>query len=160
MKEVQIWASTVCLAVLAASVLSYCAPRGAMERPFRLVLSAFAMLSLLSPLSKLLQTDFIGELRGLHTSVMQTELQETVDQQILQTLKGNLTSLTAAELLQMQLFSEKIEIFTDTADDGSIVINRISVVLPQKDAGMCVAAAEALEHALGVPTEVTVDGTG
>ena len=53
-----------------------------------------------------------------------------------------------------------MDVKTDIGEDGRIVINRIVVVLPRENAGMCLSAAARLESALGIRAEVTVDGAG
>lgn len=160
MNDVRLWAAAVCSAVLAASLLSYFSPGGSMDRAFRLVLSAFAVLSLISPLSSLLQSDFSEEIRAFRSGEAEAAFAEFVDTQITDALAVNLKGVVASELNQLGLASQKVDVKTDIGEDGRIVINKIVVTLPQKDAAMCLSAAGRLEGALGIPTEVTVDGAG
>ena len=160
MNDVRVWAGAVCCAVLAASLLSYFSPGGSMERAFRLVLSAFAVLSLISPVSGLLESDFSSELRAFRDGTAQAELTAFVDGQVIDALETNLKGVVAASLAEMDLIYKNVAVKTDTAEDGRIVINRIVVTLPQEEAAMCASAAESLERALGIPTEVITDGAG
>ena len=160
MNAVQVWAAAVCSAVLVAALLQYFSPGGSMDRVFRMVLAAFAVLSFLSPMSALLQSDFSQELRAFQSGAAQAQFEELVDTQITEALSVNLKSLVAAELAQQGLAYQKMDVKTDIGEDGRIVINRIVVVLPRENAGMCLSAAARLESALGIRAEVTVDGAG
>ena len=83
-----------------------------------------------------------------------------VDGQVIDALETNLKGVVAASLAEMDLIYKNVAVKTDTAEDGRIVINRIVVTLPQEEAAMCASAAESLERALGIPTEVITDGAG
>ena len=90
MNAVQVWAAAVCSAVLVAALLQYFSPGGSMDRVFRMVLAAFAVLSFLSPLSALLQSDFSQELRAFQSGAAQAQFEEFVDTQITEALSVNL----------------------------------------------------------------------
>ena len=55
MSGVQSWAISVCFTVIAASILQYISPNGAMERVMKLVLGAFVLYGIMMPIISLVQ---------------------------------------------------------------------------------------------------------
>ena len=53
MSGVQSWAISVCFTVIAASILQYISPNGAMERVMKLVLGAFVLYGIMMPIISL-----------------------------------------------------------------------------------------------------------
>ena len=156
MSSVQNWAAALCVAAFASALLQYLSPGGTMEKVFRLVLGAFVLCGLLSPLTDVLPT-IAESLPAWSESSPQSEFTQSVDDQILQSAKANLEQVIAGQLYTMGYSWENIEIFMDMAADGSIVINKVAVTLSDPVAD-CTEVSGRLEKVTGLKMEVTAYG--
>ena len=156
MSAVQDWAAELCLAALAAALLQYFSPGGTMEKIFRLVLGAFVLCGLLSPLAETVPA-IAESIPAWSQAGAESGFAQSVDDQILQATDASLRQVIVGELYSMGYPCENIEIFMDMTEDGRIVINKVAVTL-RASAEECGEAAGRLEKATGLKMEVTAYG--
>lgn len=158
MSTIREWATVICMAALAASVLQYLSPGGGMERMLRFVLGAFLLCGILSPFGKgmpVLEFDLPAS-----ASVAQDgqQFKDAVDRQFYEAARNGISSVVAGELYKMGIKCENVDLMMDTNEDSSIVINKVAVTLPAEYANRCAEAEAGLEKVLGLKTEVTAYG--
>lgn len=160
MTELQQWAMVICGAVLVSALLQYLIPDGSMEKMGKMIVSAFILCSLLVPIGKVLpalMSDF--QISFSQNQQGSPEYLDTVDQQIYQEVNNGIRTLVIGKLAEKEIACKNVTVFMDTNEDDSISINKVKVVLPSGETGRCEEAAGYLEQILGLPTEVTIDGT-
>ena len=145
MSAVQDWAAALCLAALSAALLQYLSPGGTMEKIFRLVLGAFVLCGLLSPLAETVPA-IAESIPAWSQAGAESGFAQSVDDQILQAADASLRQVIVGELYSM-----------DMTEDGRIVINKVAVTL-RASAEECGEAAGRLEKATGLKMEVTAYG--
>ena len=146
MTAIREWATILALAALAGAMLELLAPSGAMEQMVRFVLGAFMICAVLTPLAG----------TGGAAEEELSEFQRQADEQALAIAAGNIKYLAAEALEEEGVIPEKIEIFMDTSDKGSISFIRIIVCLSADDAEKKQDVAALLEEKLGLETEIRV----
>ena len=156
MSAVQDWAAALCLAALSAALLQYLSPGGTMEKIFRLVLGAFVLCGLLSPLAETVPA-IAESIPAWSQAGAESGFAQSVDDQILQAADASLRQVIVGELYSMGYPCENIEIFMDMPEDGRIVINKVAVTL-RASAEECGEAPGRLEKATGLKMEVTAYG--
>ena len=156
---VQVWAAAVCNAIASCSLVAvFLAGRfhGSCVSDGTCSICGLNSLTAVSTTA----VRFFAGAQAFQSGAAQAQFEVCGYTQITRALSVNLKSLVAAELAQQGLAYQKMDVKTDIGEDGRIVINRIVVVLPRENAGMCLSAAARLESALGIRAEVTVDGAG
>ena len=160
MTELQQWAMLVCGAVLISALLQYLIPEGSMEKMGKLIVSVFILCSLLIPIGKVVPTlaaDF--QISFSQSQQGAPEYLDTVDQQIYEEVNNGIRTLVIGKLAEREIRCKNVTVIMDTNEDDSISITKVKVVLPFEETGRCEEAADYLEQILGLPTEVTTDGT-
>lgn len=157
MNAIREWTTIICLAALASAMVELLTPNGRMERMVRFVLGAFLICAVLTPLlgtaSKLTFDLRLNQVEAADNSAFQKKL----DAQVAAAVTGNLKELTQEILQKEGVEAQKIEIFMDTGQDGSILINKMTVQLDKKDENRQVSTRKRLEEELGLPIEVIVN---
>lgn len=155
----QSWAVSVCFTVIAASVLQYISPNGAMERVMKLVLSAFVLYGILMPIIGLvsqLENSFNTYIDAEQT--MQTvDLSNTVNKQIYTAASSGIQNIVTVELAKKSIKCENVEVIMDTNEDNSISITKVLVTV----SGAAVSPEvleQQLDGVLGLKTEVKIHG--
>lgn len=157
MGEVRTWAAAICLTVLAAALLRMLCPEGNFSRLLRVILGAFVLCAVLRPLQSLGQTAWEG---GEYEDAMAQaqEYEEQTETTYTFVVEQSIESLIASELAENGFSLKKVEVNTDTGEDGRIIMEQIQVTLNQ---GQDVEKARLLlQESLGLETEVTADENG
>lgn len=161
MNIVREWSAVLCMAALAAALIQYLLPCGAMEKVVRLVVGAFVICSVLLPLQKTLPRLSL-ELQGNSDQAVETgsELSNTVDAQLQSAAQSGISSLVIKELMEMNVKYENVAVMMDTNESGSISISKVVVSLDPSAAARSTEVQTWLEEKLGLKTEViSNDGT-
>lgn len=156
MTAIREWATILALAALAGAMLELLAPSGAMEKMVRFVLGAFMICAVLTPLAGTVAKISFDFPTGGAAEEELSEFQRQADEQALAIAAGNIKYLAAEALEEEGVIPEKIEIFMDTSDKGSISFIRIIVCLSADDAEKKQDVAALLEEKLGLETEIRV----
>jgi len=155
----QTWAVGVCFTVIAASVLQYLSPNGAMERVMKLVLGAFVLYGILMPLIVLLPQ--ISNEFDTYMDTAQTnqtiDFSDTVNRQIYTAANNSIQNVVTVELSKKSIDCKNVEIIMDTNEDDSISISKVLVTVSRADVSPEVLE-QYLDGVLWFKTEVTVHG--
>ncbi len=157
MGEVRTWAAAVCLTVLAAALLRMLCPEGNFSRLLRVILGAFVLCAVLRPLQSLGGLSWEG---GEYEDAMAQaqEYEEQTETAYTSVVEQSIESLIASELAENGFSLKKVEVKTDTGEDGRIIMEQIQVTLNK---GQEVEKARLLlQESLGLETEVTADENG
>ena len=133
MSGVQSWAISVCFTVIAASILQYISPNGAMERVMKLVLGAFVLYGIMMPSISLVP-----------------HISHGVDAYLD-------VELVTVELAKKGVNCENVELIMDTNEDNSISISKVLVTVSGATMSQDVLEQQ-LNGVLGLQTEVTIHG--
>ena len=128
MSGVQSWAISVCFTVIAASILQYLSPNGAMER--------------------------VIDTEQPNQSV---DLTDTVNSQIHTAASSGIQSIVTVELAKKGVNCENVELIMDTNEDNSISISKVLVTVSGATMSQDVLEQQ-LNSVLGLQTEVTIHG--
>ena len=147
MSGVQSWAISVCFTVIAASILQYISPNGAMERVMKLVLGAFVLYGIMMPIISLVPQisngfDAYIDVEQPNPSV---DLTDTVNSQIHTAASSGIQNIVTVELIM------------DTNEDNSISISKVLVTVSRATMSQDVLEQQ-LNGVLGLQTEVTIHG--
>lgn len=157
MDSIKAWAAALCIAAIVCAVLQMLAPKEGTGRVFKLILSAFFLCCLIMPLLK------AGSLSRLDISFLPGEVQaelleDRVNQQLVSQVQATVERLTETVLDSSGVKAEKIEVKTDTSEEGSIYIQQVTITLDKQSKPKALAAREVLEKQLGV--SVVIETTG
>lgn len=148
------WAVGLCLASLGGLLLRRIAPEKGTGKMFRVLLSAFFICVLISPLTALLRFSPTLSLESLPPDVHNALLEETVTRQLCETVESAAGEVAKGVLSESGIVAEKIEVTTDIGTDSRIYISRIVVTLSKESRGTAATAREKLENRF--ETAVTV----
>lgn len=157
MNAVREWSAAICMAVLAAAMLQNLVPNGSMERMIRFVIGAFVICALIVPVSQIVPQVSL-DLQQPSQSQPDSQLQNTVEDQISSAAQDSIYNLVVAELSRIDIKCENVAAIMDTHEDGSISINKVVVKLAKGYGSECRKASDYLQKELGIKTEVSSDG--
>lgn len=152
MNGIREWSAVLCMAALAAAIVQYLLPGGAMDKIVRLVLGAFLICSILIPLHKIIP-ELSMELSAVSQERDSRDFQDTVNAQICSAAGDSIRNLVITELADNQIQCKNVAVMMDTKEDGSIVISKVVVTLDE-DAERCAEVQARLEKKLELKTEV------
>ena len=156
MSNVQQWAWSLCLVILICTVVQYILPAGAMERSVRLVLGGFVVLSIIMPITNLVQSANWDFSWAAETAVTEEYIAQS-NAVLLEQAKANVTVLVAQELQRKEIDYKNIAITMDTNADNCIVIDKAVVTIGVQDGADAEWIRETIGSALGIQTEVVID---
>lgn len=154
MGEVRVWAAAICLTVLASALLRMLCPEGNFSRLLRVLLGAFVLCAVLEPVQGLVGMSW--EAGDSQEAMAQAQDYEEQTEEAYTSVVGeSVRSLIAAQLAENGFSFTKIQVETDTGEDGRILMEQIQVTLTN---GQDVEKARLLlQESLGLETEVTAD---
>lgn len=157
MGSFQAWAIGVCFTVIAASILQYLSPNGAMERVMKLVLSAFVLYGIMMPIISLVPQLSNGFNAYIDTeqSRQTVDLSDTVNSQIYTAANSGIKNIVTVELAKKGVNCENVELIMDTNEDNSISISKVLVTVSGATTSSGVLEQQ-LDGVLGLKTEVTI----
>lgn len=159
MSGIQQWTAVICLAALVAALAQSLIPAGSMERMGKFVVGAFILCIIIAPISKLVP-QISTSLQNVNTDsqAQKTQLESTVNNQIIEESQKSITNLVAAELSRIQIKCKNVQVVMDTNENGRISINKVIVELDKKDAAEAKTVSDYLKKELEIKTEVVSDG--
>ncbi len=153
MEGIQAWAIALCAAAVACSLLHMLTPKNGLGKIFRMLLAAFFICCLITPLLSL-KGMLPLELEDLPDSASSSALQERVNEQVLRQIDASLLRVTNDTLKNYDIQAEKVEAKTDTSADGGICITQIVLYLDKQNIRNAVTAKQILENRLETPVLV------
>ncbi len=128
MADLKVWAISLCVAAVAGGVMNLLIPNTSLEKIMKLVIAAFFLSCIISPvilhfpeIHLTLAQDAKEEMQQVQNS-----LTTTVDEQV----SGAVSVKVDALLKEIGVGAENISIRYNTADNASISISQIDIVLP------------------------------
>lgn len=156
MNGVREWSTAICMAALVAAMMQSLVPNGSMERMVRFVIGAFIICALIVPITKIVPQISVTLQKSASTQD-NTQFKGTVEKQLYTAAQQSITNLVVAELNNMNIKCENVNVIMDTNEDGSISINKVVVILAKGYGTDRQKALAQLEKTLGVKMEVTAD---
>lgn len=150
MEGIKGWAAALCVVAVGCTLIQYLAPKGGMGRIFRMMIAAFFLCCLVSPLLSLKGLDQLP-LDLLPEEVQADMLQEKVDEQLKKQVSAAVEGIVSTALDNYHLKAEKIETNTDTSEDGSIYMKQIILYLDKQSLSKAATVKQVLEQRLGAP---------
>lgn len=157
MSSVQQWASGLCLLVLAATVVQYLLPHGTMVRSMRLVLGAFLLLGILSPLTTLVRSDD-WQIDWSVSSFEEGALIDSANKALIEESRKKITELVAIQAQRENVRCEWIDVSMDITEDNCIAITGVTLTIGEADGARAETLRQSIESALGIKTEVVING--
>lgn len=156
MQTIRSIAVSVCVAMAATGILSMLMPGKSMEKTVKIAVGLFFLSSIILPLTT---GDFSLELDWL------LEDQQTIDNQLDQTVQQHMEALTTynleqtvRELLEKNEISvQKVEVSINIEQTSSITITRLDIVLPEQEQKKQREVSELVKQTFGIKPEVTVN---
>ncbi len=153
MDSIRAWALALCAVAVACSLLHLIAPKNGMGKIFKMLLAAFFLCCLITPLLSLKDMLHL-DIASLPDSVAAETLQERVNEQVLRQIDASLLRVTNSALKNYGVQAEKVEAKTDTSADGGICITQIVLYLDKQNIRHAIAAKQVLEDRLETPVIV------
>lgn len=157
MGSIKAWAAALCIAAIVCAVLQMLAPKESTGKVFRLILSAFFLCCLILPLLKAGSLDRL-DISFLPAEVRAELLEDRVNRQLMSQVEKTVEQLARTILDSSGVTAEKIQVKTDTSEEGSIYIQQVTITLDKQSKPKALTAKEVLEKQLGV--SVAVETTG
>ncbi len=144
----------LCMAAIGCQALRLLAPRGALEKPLRLILSLFFLLCLLSPLQG--EISFEPPRQALEEGARPSmqRLSENYRSLLEQAVGENIEKLIRARLEKMGAEGTNIRINVHAGEDGSIDISEVMITLSEASAGLAEQVKGNLEKEMELPIKV------
>lgn len=159
MEGLQQWALSICASVLIAGLFSVLVPKGSMEKLLRLVVAAFLVMALASPLiqkgsfSSIFSFEESAENKLKETKTLEQSINEQMAAQMETTVKNQI----AACLKKLGTENEKVRVSMDIAEDGRIQMNEIMILIPDSDRAKRQEVRQAVKSELGLNVTVLLE---
>ena len=153
MEQIKQWAVNICITLVVTGVLSMLIPHGSMEKVMKFATSVFFLCCLLLPF-----------FTGLPELKLDTEaaaaadyadIEETMQKQFGMLSKSNIERIVQNILEAEEITAEKIEADIHISEDNSVSINKVCVVLSERDSGRREEVRELLRQQTGLAIEVS-----
>ena len=156
MSSVREWASIICLAVLACSMLEIITPSGKMEKMMRFVFGVFMIFAMITPMVGTMKKVSI-DVSGLHRDKGEvSRFEKKIDKQIVDSASENIKHLVIDKLKSINIAPQKIDIFMDTLDESCISIIKVTIYISKKDAARQEEVKKIVEESLDLETNVFI----
>lgn len=157
MDAIKGWAAALCVVAVGCTLIQMLAPKDGMGRIFRILIGAFFLCCMVSPLLSLRHITNL-DLNLLPTEIQSTILEEKVKEQLDRQISAAVEKIVNQAMENYNLKAEKVETMTDTSEDGSIYMKQIILYLDKQSMSKSAAVRQALEQRLGIPIDVEAVG--
>lgn len=157
MGDVKTWAVALCGAAVACAALQMLSPKGGMGKIFSMMMAAFFLCCMVSPLlsMKSLLTLDIDDRLSLPSG---TELQQRMQEQLESQATASLYTVCTNAMKNYGVKIEKVELNMDTSEDGSIYISQVIIVLDKQNMKYAQTTQQILTQQLGVKVKIAEGG--
>ena len=153
MDGVKEWAAALCVAAIGCALLQMLAPKEGMGRLFRILIAAFFLCCLVTPLLSICKISSLT-VDWLPDEVQSEMLQEEVNNQLEEQINAALMRVAKEKLAAYDIQVEKIAAITDTSETGSIYIERVVLYLDEKNQANSITARQVMEQELGLTVDI------
>ncbi|HHV51284.1 MAG TPA: hypothetical protein GXX54_06210 [Clostridiales bacterium] len=151
------WAAALCVAAIGCTALQILAPKKGMGNIFKLIIAAFFLCVMISPLlagRSILNLDF----NDISSEISADAIQIRVAEQF----KNQVTSAVKAKMEQVfknyGIVLTKVEVNMDIRESQSIYINNVVLYLDKQSRLKAIQAKQLAEEILGIEVTVSIDG--
>jgi len=151
------WAAALCVAAIGCTALQILAPKKGMGNIFKLIIAAFFLYVMISPLlagRSILNLDF----NDISSEISADAIQIRVAEQF----KNQVTSAVKAKMEQVfknyGIVLTKVEVNMDIRESQSIYINNVVLYLDKQSRLKAIQAKQLAEEILGIEVTVSIDG--
>ncbi len=153
MDGIREWGAAICCAAVGCCVLQILIPKNGVGKLFHLLLITFLLCSMISPLLKVstslpLDVDFLGD------QAVSDALTEKVNEQLQEQVKTTVTDMVQECLATRNVTAETVTVTTALADNGSIYIQQVVIVVDKRNLNAALPVREVLKTQLN--TDVIV----
>lgn len=155
MDAVRSWAMSVCLAALAAGIAGMVAPKGNLEKIYKFAITLFFLCSVLVPLFNL------RHVRLPTFSVSSTETQtaafsQAFAEQTMQQVKDSVADVVRSVCEKQGVTPASVDVSVRQDANGTYDPQNVSLILNRADEYKQTAVVSALQNALGIPVQTSV----
>lgn len=150
MENVISWATSVCAAALGCSAVLMLAPKGALGKTFRLVVSAVLLVCMVKPIASIALPDW-SSWKTLTDPTTSTALDKTVETQLCAQIEQTVADLC---LERYGDIVEKVVAVTDISHDDVIYMKHVRVCLKQDAAHKAASVKQYIEQETGLFAEM------
>lgn len=157
MDAIKGWAAALCVVAVGCTLIQMLAPKDGMGRIFRILIGAFFLCCMVSPLLSLRKMTNL-DLNLLPAEIQSSLLEDKVKEQLDRQISAAVEKIVNQAMENYNLKAEKVETITDTSEDGSIYMKQIILYLDKQSMAQSAAVRQALEQRLGIPIDVEAVG--
>ena len=150
------FASMLCIAAVSCCALRLLIPQGALDPVLRMILSAFFLLCLLSPLRRLPSFALPQGALEEGAAPYRAGLDESYSALVEEAVEKNIGKLVEARLQKIGAEGTNIRINVNTNEEGSIDISGIELTLSPESAGLAAQVKESIEKDMELPCAVRI----
>lgn len=155
MGDIRQWAAALCAAAIGCTILKALAPKGGAGRLFHMMIAAFCLCCMVSPLLSLRSLS-LSDLPDVSSASPDSALSQRVEEQMADQMEAAVMSLCQRYLKNYNVTVEKVAVHTDTSADGRIYISHVTLYLDKQNAAGAWTARQLMEQQLGVTVEVEI----
>lgn len=154
MAQARDFASMLAAAAISCQALHMLVPRGALEKPLRMLLSVFFLCCLLAPLREPLSWQLPRQALEEQAGARTQQLQDSYSGLLEEAVRQNIRRIVEARLQKMGAEGTNILVNVHAGEDGRIDISEIIVTLSEASAGMAGQVKGELEAEMELPVDV------
>lgn len=153
MGDIRQWAIALCAAAIGCTILKTLAPKGGTGRIMHIMIAAFFLCCMVSPLLSLRSLS-LSDLPVTEYSQPDTALSERVEEQMIRQMEAAVSSLCERYLKNYDVSVEKVEVNTDTSQADGIYISHVTLYLDKQSYSKFFTVKQIMQQQLGVTVEV------
>lgn len=153
MSEIRMWSITVCVAAAGCGLVCALAPKNATGKLLTIIVSSFFVCCMLLPILKVFSLTE-PDIDFLPDSVVSQRLSEKVDDQLRKQVSETVEKMIVEALSLRKVKAKKIDVETDTSENGGIYIRQITVTVDKQDVPIALGAQASLEEQFGAVVKI------
>lgn len=151
------WALIICISTIAVSVLEMINISQKMTKVVHLVLGAFLLLAILTPLKNL---KISSRSFNFKTSAASENLSDCIKAQSEELLKSNIKSLIQERLKEENIVVKKIKIFMDNTKDNCISISKAEIYIDKNLESRGEEIKNLVKRNFEINADIIISGSG
>lgn len=154
MTEVKNWAFSVCCSAVIGTILSMILPAGSLNKTFKTVFYVFFLCTVLSPLSEIKFSDYIG-VNKFNNNIEFNETKD-INSSMAKYLENKIVSSSEEVLNNEGIFYEDIFIKINIRDNESIDINKFELTIKNPEDASKIKSL--IYEKIGIEPEIILSG--
>ena len=158
MEWIREWCGLLCFGALGCCAVQLLAPATGTGKIFRLVVMTFFLCCAVMPILKF-GTEISLPVTFLPSEVVEEQLNDRVTAQLKKQVENTVVALTEEALANRDVTAEKITVYTDTSENGSIYIKQVVIQVDKQKVPIAGMVGETLEKQWETTVVVCTEGT-